>query len=125
MRILLVAHGTMAKGIKDALTLLLGDRPDISAIEFNNQIGVGELHEIILQQIHENEEYLIFTDLKGGSPFNVASVIAHDHKNILVFFGMNLPLVLEAAMLEDDIGLSNAKKVLEGIIETSMGFSDL
>lgn len=125
MKILLISHGKMALGIKDSVGYLIGNVSNIQANEFNNLMSVDDLADIFNEFIVEDDDCLIFTDLKGGSPFNVASMIAHTKPNVKIFYGMNLPTVLEAALLPNDTSLSSAVEILSNTSQESIGFLEI
>ena len=44
------------------------------------------------------KELLFFTDLMGGSPFNVAASLGHGKENVRIVAGTNLPMLVEIVM---------------------------
>lgn len=124
--ILLISHGQMAEGIKHTVKMLIGDVSDLHVITFGETMGIEELTEELSEflTIH-SEELLIFTDLKGGTPFNVASVLTHQKDDVKVFYGMNLPLIIEAYTTREFTNIEELTSKIEENVSDSIGFSEL
>lgn len=100
--ILIVTHGTLANALVQTSELIVGSSSNIythslnlgdDPEEFSNSVGKS------IEELSENDNLLIFTDLFGGTPSN--SVMTKLFKlnfpnNIANFTGVNLPLLLEA-----------------------------
>lgn len=106
--ILLVSHGMMAPGLHNALGMLAGeDREDILSTSLKNGMGADEFAENVKKTvsiIREDDELLVFADLIGGSPLTTtADVLAAEGllDRTTMIGGMNLPLVLSAAVAKD------------------------
>ena len=106
--ILLVSHGMMAPGLHNALGMLAGeDREDILSTSLQNGMGSDEFAENVrkcVSVVKEGDEILLFADLIGGSPLTTtADVLAAEGllNRTTMVGGMNLPLVLSAAVTKD------------------------
>ena len=106
--ILLVSHGLMAPGLHNALGMLAGeDREDILSTSLKNGMGSDEFAENVrkcVSVVKEGDEILLFADLIGGSPLTTtADVLAAEGllNRTTMVGGMNLPLVLSAAVTKD------------------------
>ena len=103
MQILIVSHGELAAGFKDAAEVIFGDVKGVKTIGLHS----GESVEIFGEKIYEtllsydeNESIIIFADLLSASPYNqsVLSVNRLDgsrSKNVRLIAGASLPMVLE------------------------------
>ncbi len=106
--IVLVSHGMFAPGLHSALSMLAGEnRTDILSTSLENGMGAPEFAENVrkcISVVKEEDEILLFADLIGGSPLaTAADVIAAEGRmgQTTMVGGMNLPLVLSAAMMKD------------------------
>ncbi len=106
--ILLVSHGMMAPGLHNALSMLAGEgREDILSTSLKNGMGADEFAEHVrecISVVKEEDELLVFADLIGGSPLTTtADVLAAEGllERTTMIGGMNLPLVLSAAVTKD------------------------
>ena len=103
MQILIVTHGELAAGSKDAAEVIFGEVKGITTIGLHSGESVEAFGEKIYQTLagyDENESVLIFADLLSASPYNqsVLSVNKLDVKraeNVRLIAGASLPMVLE------------------------------
>ena len=103
MQILIVTHGELAAGFKDAAEVIFGDVKGVTTIGLHS----GESVEIFGEKIYktladydENESILILADLLSASPYNqsvlsVNKLAENRAENIRLIAGVNLPMVLE------------------------------
>lgn len=100
--IIITGHGKFASGIKSSLDLILGDYNFLKIVDFTEEKTPRDLKQEIQFLVNENTEAktYIFTDLAGGTPFKVSSELKLENKNIEVFCGTNLPMVVESTMME-------------------------
>ena len=102
--IIVVTHGKMSDGIKDAVNTIVGMDEGIEAYNLLSGKEVSllgnELYERLIVSTQLNE-VVILTDLVSASPYN-QSIIAlnqlpEDKKQkVRIIGGVNLPMVLEA-----------------------------
>ena len=103
MQILIVTHGELAAGFKDAAEVIFGDVKGVTTIGLHSGESVEVFGEKIyktLADYDENESILILADLLSASPYNqsVLSVNKLDAKraeNVRLIAGASLPMVLE------------------------------
>ena len=103
MQILIVTHGELAAGFKDAAEVIFGEVKGITTIGLHSGESVEAFGEKIYEALtgyDENESVLIFADLLSASPYNqsVLSVNKLDEKraeNVRLIAGASLPMVLE------------------------------
>lgn len=113
-KFIIASHHRFAAGLKDTVEFVTGFKPiyDLSAYVDDEDIG-NQINQI-MNHISTEDEVFIFTDMAGGSvtqkfwPF-----IA---KNIHLICGMNLPLIMACALL-DETPL-NAEEVSELVLES-------
>ncbi|EHR32068.1 PTS sugar transporter subunit IIA [Helcococcus kunzii] len=101
MKLLLLSHGSFGEGIKESYRMIAGDDSNILTISLTDE-GIGiftEKVESLLDELTKDNRVLVFTDMKGGTPFNVALKYQLEHSNkVELVAGMNLPMVLEIGM---------------------------
>ncbi len=129
--IIIISHGKFASGLLDAVRMITGEQKQIHAIAFNESQSPDNLKKNVedsLQLIDEGEGVLLFTDLFGATPFNVAMrVYMESDRKMEVIAGANLPIVLEAVLCRDqkdlgsiyqnvlDVGADSIKTIPEEI----------
>lgn len=121
--ILLVSHGMMAPGLHNALGMLAGEgREDILSTSLKNGMGADEFAENVrkcVSVVKEDDELLVFADLIGGSPLTTtADVLAAEGllDRTTMVGGMNLPLVLSAAVTKDNM---ETREMIDMLIDES------
>lgn len=103
MQILIVTHGELAAGFKDAAEVIFGDVKGITTIGLHSGESVEVFGEKIYKTLFdydENESILILADLLSASPYNqsvlsVNKLAENRAENIRLIAGVNLPMVLE------------------------------
>ena len=103
MQILILTHGELAAGFKDAAEVIFGDVKGITTIGLHSGESVEVFGEKIyktLSDYDENESILILADLLSASPYNqsvlsVNKLAENRAENIRLIAGVNLPMVLE------------------------------
>ncbi len=98
-KFLIVSHGALAGGFKSALELITGSAGDVIVLQayLEENKPVEEEVARVLQGAGAAEEWVVFTDLLGGSITNqVLRIMAElpGRDAIHVVAGMNLPLVI-------------------------------
>ncbi|MCD7839541.1 MAG: PTS fructose transporter subunit IIA [Erysipelotrichaceae bacterium] len=103
----LVSHGKLAEGLKDALSMLAGQRKDVIACGLENGKSADEFAKEFAQAIDvitEDDEIVLLGDLIGGSPLTTALNVINEKgfaDNTLIIGGMNLPLALTVVLMKD------------------------
>lgn len=104
---ILTGHGKFAPGMMDVVTLIAGEQKACEVVEFVPTDSIEELTEKMTAAWDRLEAscdgVVVFTDIPGGSPFNVAM-----RQKMLrgggceVIGGSNAPMLLVAAMSHED-----------------------
>ena len=122
MKIILVSHGKLAKGMKDTVEMIAGRQDNLEAYEaYKNGTSddsfIGDIKHSLDKD--SNESAVIITDVLGGSVNNEMTQLLKDHHNLTVLTGMNLPLVITLVTTADS-GLTQ-EDILEAINEGQKG----
>ncbi|UPM40893.1 PTS sugar transporter subunit IIA, partial [Pediococcus acidilactici] len=92
MKIILASHGALAKGMKDTLDMIVGNQVSIQAYSAYDEENVDFASDISQQITREvNEQFIIVTDVMGGSVNNAMTELVLRYKNVFLITGMNLP----------------------------------
>lgn len=117
--VVLVSHGMLAPGLHNALAMLAGEgREDIRSTSLENGMSSTVYAENVrkcISGITSEDEILLFGDLVGSSPLTTAAnVIAEAGlmDKTAMAGGMNLPLVLSAAISKDDMDTEELMEML-------------
>lgn len=114
-KILIATHGTLASGAKNTLEFLVGNIVDVTCIDayVNPDENLIDMLDNYFSKITDDDEVLVFTDIKGGS-VNQKIVPYTIKPNIFLITGFNLPIILELAMMSNKATVEE----IEAIIET-------
>lgn len=100
--IIVVGHGKFAEGLTSAVELIAGKQDSYITLDFTADVTPEKLNENIRGAIKELENesgILIFTDLKGGTPFKESAEISTEYENVKVLTGTNIAMLLEASLM--------------------------
>ena len=122
MKIILVSHGKLAKGMKNTVEMIAGNQDNLEAYEaYKNGTSDDSFIGDIKNSLDKvgDEKAVIITDVLGGSVNNEMTQLLKDHQNLTVLTGMNLPLVITLVTTADS-GLTQ-ESIEEAINEGQKG----
>jgi fructoselysine and glucoselysine-specific PTS system IIA component len=113
-KFLIATHGTFAKGVKSSLDIIIGPMENVFLIEayVNENKSIEDEIKAVLQNVKDEDELIIFSDLLGGSITNQVLRTAL-HENVHVVSGFNLPLLI-------DVLLADTETPVIEVIETAI-----
>ncbi|MFB0565049.1 MAG: PTS sugar transporter subunit IIA [Candidatus Aminicenantaceae bacterium] len=113
---IIVSHGKLAEELLNALTIILGEAPNIDAISIGWYDDVGESKKKIsqsLKRVDQKNGVVIFTDMFGGTPSNLSFSFLKDNQ-VEIITGVNLPMLIKFVSLQRSNNLKGVtKKVVE------------
>lgn len=104
--IVLVTHGQLADGLKNAAEMIVGPQEHFRAIGMGPASDLDDLRKEIEEAVAEvggPEETLVLADLMGGSPANASSYLAVAGTQVIC--GANLPMLLEVLTQRDSVSV--------------------
>lgn len=99
--LLVTGHANFGTGITSSVNLIAGEQEAYQAVDFLPTYSTEDLTREMakaLDELKECEGVIIFTDLMGGTPFNVSAQLGHGKENIRIVAGTNLPMLVEIVM---------------------------
>lgn len=97
---IVVAHGTMAQGLVDAVRRIAGSGADSLVALSNEGMSPPDL-KAALEDLAGDERVVVFADLLSGSCGMAAMVSARDRQSRAVVCGVNLPILLDFVFHRD------------------------
>ncbi len=94
---IIMAHGTLAESLHDAAEAIAGkveNVPTVSVMEGDTTERIREKLDAALKKVKNNDGVIIFTDMFGGSPTNIALSIFKEGV-VEIMTGVNLPVLLK------------------------------
>lgn len=103
-KFLIAAHGTLSSGFKSSLEIILGETGNVFVIDAyaNGNKSIEEDLRAVLNQIGNEDELIVFTDLTGGSITNQVVRFALQD-NVHIVSGINLGLVIDIILSPESI----------------------
>jgi len=98
-KFLIATHGTFSAGAKSSLEMIIGSIENLFIIQayLDGNHAIEEEIKIITDQISNEDELIVFTDILGGSVTN--QLLQQGTKpNIHIVSGFNLPLLIEVIL---------------------------
>jgi fructoselysine/glucoselysine PTS system EIIA component len=125
-KFLIATHGAFAAGIRSSLDIIIGKMENVFLIQayLEENKPIDEELSSLLQH-RENEEWVIFSDLLGGSITNQVLRYANEEKKqadeaggnagskIHIVAGFNLPLLIEIMLADDE---SPMEEIIENAV---------
>lgn len=103
-RIVLAAHGALASGFLASAELICGPLPNVTAVPLEANDSPESFRERLVAAMGTlDEPVLVLTDLRGGTPHNVACTVVRDHPGAVLVSGINLAVLIEAATSLDSL----------------------
>ncbi len=113
---IIVSHGKLAEELLNALTIILGEAPNIEAISIGWYDDVEESKKKInqsLKRVDKKSGVVIFTDMFGGTPSNLSFSFLKDNQ-VEIITGVNLPMLIKFVSLQRS---NNLKEVTRKVVE--------
>lgn len=114
IKIVITGHGEFSNGMFDVITFIMGAVKDIVKVEFDNSdldTYSNKIEEIIKGS---KEGTLIFTDLIGGTPFRISTLLCTKYEDVSVLTGVNISMIIESIIKRESMSL---KELAENIVE--------
>lgn len=112
---LIVTHGRLAIELLNAAEMIVGEVHHITAVSIgwhdDVQTATGMIQKA-LERVQSPDGVLILTDMFGGTPTNIASTFL-DHEKTEVVTGVNLPMLIKLAQIEEGQTLAAAAKLVK------------
>lgn len=122
-RVIFASHGGLSKGMKDSVSMIVGDLA--SKVETYSLLpgqNPEDYYNSLKEEIEtKNEQTIILCDIKGGSVHTALSKLAVLN-NVFVFSGMNMGLALDVVMKSADSEISS-DEILELIQASKDGIT--
>jgi mannose/fructose-specific phosphotransferase system component IIA len=117
--IIIITHGQLAEALKNVLFSIVGDKEKVVALSVSSECGLDLLCDGLERLVNElqTEYVLVFTDLLGGTPCNIALRSCKKIKNMYIISGVNLYMLITAVNLRQQQEIGDINMYIEKIIE--------
>ncbi|MBP2624305.1 PTS sugar transporter subunit IIA [Streptococcus oricebi] len=94
-QLILVSHGRFCEELKKSTEMIMGPQDSIHPVALLPEDGPEDFEKKFLATIENLDNYLVFADLLGGTPCNVVSRLIMEGRDIELYAGMNMPMIIE------------------------------
>ncbi|QIB27601.1 PTS galactosamine/N-acetylgalactosamine transporter subunit IIA [Caloranaerobacter azorensis] len=126
--IIITGHGEFASGLKSSIELIVGKQENLEAVDFMINDSIEDLQRKLKKAIgavDSGKGIVFFTDILGGSPFNISVLLSKKIKCSDVIAGSNLPAIINILFDRNRLSVEEIKnKALEAGESGIKAFSD-
>lgn len=99
-KVCIVGHGNFPSGVCSALKLLSGSNEQLHYFDLDHNLTHGEYEQQLTAFLIENDNVLIFADMTGGAPHQIATrlLLELGKKNQFILSSVSLNLILDLYM---------------------------
>jgi mannose PTS system EIIA component len=95
-QVAIVTHGSLAVGLLDAATMILGPQSGVSTLSLQPEDDPAGLEARLRKLLDDAPPgALILVDLFGATPANAAAALLRDRADVEIVSGVNLPMLVE------------------------------
>ena len=116
--LIVTGHGTLATGLLDSLSMVVGEQPCVQAVPFiESRAGTyaADLRDAIRTMHRVAEGVIVLADFVGGTPFTQAMLAAHELDAVEVVAGVNAPMLLK--LVSERTDCADLSQLVECIVE--------
>lgn len=116
IQLILVTHGDFAQALLESAEMIIGKQENVRTLGLHLGDDVNGLREKVrraVEEAGEEEDTIVLTDMKSGSPFNVTASQMETHRFHHIT-GLNLPILLE---ILDRRQFETAEEICGSIVE--------
>lgn len=104
--IVISGHGEFSQGLNSLVTGVFGEVDNIYTVPYaydmSSQAFIEQL-ESLLKGYSEQTQFIVFTDMKGGTPFNKALELKLQGYNLALLTGTNFNMIATAINAQDEV----------------------
>ncbi|MDT2691954.1 PTS fructose transporter subunit IIA [Enterococcus gallinarum] len=118
--LVLISHGRFCEELKKSVDMIMGVQKDIYTVGLLPEESAKDFRVNFEKTINGLKKVTVLADLMGGTPCNVVSQLILEGKEIELYAGMNMPMVIgfvNNQFLGEDSSLVNKGK--ENIIHVN------
>lgn len=120
--ILVIGHAEFAQGLTTAVELIAGKQENYRYLTYESATHLDDFSNEIQTNIEALDNIIgtiVFTDLKGGTPYKEAINVSLQYNNVQVITGTNLAMLIEATLMR--LSVVNIEEFAQSLVETGLG----
>lgn len=120
--ILILTHNGWGQALVKSVRMIVGEIKDVYEVPLQAEDSLADYIARVKEQIDQlqwSKNLLILTDIKGGTPSNVALRISKDYK-VIAISGLCASMLLEAVMKQEAGGFTRelAQEIQTAVVES-------
>lgn len=120
--ILILTHNGWGQALVKSVRMIVGEIKDVYEVPLQAEDSLADYIARVKEQIdqlHWSKNLLILTDIKGGTPSNVALRISKDYE-VIAISGLCASMLLEAVMKQEAGGFTRelAQEIQTAVVES-------
>ncbi|MGM0165483.1 PTS system IIA component [Enterococcus sp. AZ135] len=120
--ILILTHNGWGLELLKSVQMIVGEIHNVYEVALNAEDSLPDYLERVKAQIEQlkwHDKLLILTDIKGGTPSNVALRLSKDYE-VAAISGLCASMLLEAVMKQDNGGFTreSAQEIHKAVIDS-------
>lgn len=100
INLVIVTHGELGAYLAETAEMIVGEQPEgVEVVSISPRISAEMARKeltTVLEKTHTKEGTIIFTDILGGTPTNIAVPSTEKLDNVSVISGVNLNMIISA-----------------------------
>lgn len=117
--IIVVTHSDFGAYLLEACEHIVGVKENVYSVSITSRMSVEDVCLIIKQTMDKMSNVngiVFFVDIPGGTPMNVSLPFAKEIENSAVICGVNMPMLLSALNLKDNMNFNEFvnKVIMDG-----------
>ncbi|HET9878423.1 MAG TPA: PTS sugar transporter subunit IIA [Candidatus Limnocylindria bacterium] len=125
--VVVVSHGGLADAMVAAASMICGDLERVTPVGLDPTDSPETFGERLAAAIDDTHPTLILSDLYGGTPHNVACVLAQRGRAVRCISGTNLGLLIEAVSTSEELDDQLVDRLIslarEGVVDVTSRLS--
>lgn len=93
--LVLISHGNLCVELKKSAEMIMGPQEHIHTVPLLPAEGQEDFLKKFDDLVQDFDDYVVFSDLLGGTPANTISKQIMLGRDIQLYAGMNLPMIIE------------------------------
>lgn len=109
--LVIVTHGQLAQEFVHVLEHVVGPQAQLACLCVNPEDDMEERRQTLgtlIKEVSTGDGVLLFTDMFGGTPSNLAISLLGRHTDLEVIAGVNVPMLVKFAKVRAQMPLAQA-----------------
>ena len=114
-QIILATHGGLADGMRDTLSMVLGDASNVHVVSLarDDKDPITSKVQALIDSFDPADKVYVCTDMLGSSVNNEMVALGAANEKLTIIAGMNMPFVIELAAAAEPLGREELAELIK------------